>query len=154
MTISHLKKTVQDKYNVDLTEKSRLKHIVSAKRIFCYISITLFNNSVTKTGNAMGYNHDTAHYHNATGKDLVYLEDKKFIQEVYDLVNIDLTLDKRNERLLERLDYFTETLLNIPKGKEEEVRNRIDLMIKAYNFTHKDRCSVYEGEENLKEYAF
>lgn len=154
MTISQLKSIVEDNYNVDLTERSRLKHIVEAKRIFCYMSISLFKNSVTKTGNAMGLFHDTAHYHNSVGKDLVSINDKRFIKKIYELVNIDLTLDKRNERLQKRLDYFTESLLNIPTGKEAEIKERIDLMIKAYGFTYKDTCKVYEGEENISQNAY
>ena len=154
MTITEIKDKVELDYNVVLTDKSRVKKLVEARRVFCYICVSLYKHSYTKTGLAMGLAHDTAFYHNGIGIDLAEQQNKHFMDSIWRVVNIDLTNDKRNVLLNDKIDFFRSTLLNIPKGKEEEVKERIELMIKGFNFAYKDSCKVYEGEENLKEYAF
>ena len=154
MKIQEIKSIVESDYNVVLSDKSRVKRVVEARRVFCYICVSLYKHSYTKTGLAMGLAHDTAFYHNGIGLDLVDQQNKHFMDSVMRLVNIDLTYDKRNVLLNPKIDFFRNTLLSIPKGREEEVRDRIELMIKGFNFTHKDSCTIYEGEENLKDYAF
>ena len=154
MTIQEIKSIVESDYNVLLSDKSRVKRMVEARRVFCYICVSLYKHSYTKTGAAIGRAHDIAFYHNGIGIDLADQQNKYFMDSIWRTVNIDLTYDKRNVLLNTKIDFFRNTLLSIPKGKEAEVKERIELMIKGFNFTHKDSCTIYEGEENLKEYAF
>lgn len=154
MTIQEIKSIVESDYNVSLSDKSRVKTLAEARRVFCYICVSLYKHQFTKTGEAIGRAHDIAIYHNDIGILLAEQQNKPFMDTIWRLVNIDITLDKRNVRLNTKIDFFRNTLLSIPLGKEEEVKDRIELMIKGYNFTYKDSCTVYEGEENLKEYAF
>ena len=154
MTIQEIKSIVESDYNVVLSDKSRVKRMVEARRVFCYICVSLYKHQFTKTGEAIGRAHDIAIYHNDIGILLAEQQNKHFMDAIWRVVNIDITLDKRNVLLNNKIDFFRNTLLSIPKGKEEEVKERIELMIKGFNFTHKDSCTIYEGEENLKEYAF
>jgi hypothetical protein len=130
MELTEIKKNIEDFYKVEVSAKNRHKHYVRAKRIFSYIASEHFNHSVTKIGESMGLKHDSAIYHRDTAKHLIDVGYSDIVSDIYDIFNIDVTVDKtreKREELLKALD-----LTRLPNKDVNEFVMRVNVMIDAY----------------------
>ena len=151
MELKEIRTLVQNYYRVDLNDKSRLKNNVDAKRMYFYIAIKIYKHKVTVAGHSIGLRHDTAIYHRDKGIDFVKYGYTNFIDDVFNITGKDLTKDRRKQRL-ETLGKLI-NLNDLPIDKLNELSERINLMIKGYNFKHgKDEHEIINCSSNVSEY--
>lgn len=134
MTLQEIRTSVEQYYNVDLNDKNREKNTIDARRAYFYISTHLYKHRVSHSGALIGLRHDTAIYHRNKGIDFVKYNYKEFIEEVFNITGIDLTVDKKKEKLSDLISKLN--IKDLPLSKVNDLADRINLIIKGYNIKH------------------
>ena len=133
MELQKIRTSVEQYYNVDLKDKSRLKNNVNAKRLYFYIA-SIYKHKVSKVGQLIGLRHDTAIYHRDKGRDFVKFNYTEFIEDVFKVSGVDVTIEKKQKKISDLICQLD--LNDLPLDKINELADRINIMIKGYNLKH------------------
>lgn len=135
MELEKIRTIVESYYNVkDLSTKNREKNTINAKRAYFYISTHLYKHRVSYAGALVGLRHDTAIYHRDKGIDYVSLNYSEFIEDVFNITGIDVSIDKKKKKLSDLICQLN--IKDLPLNKVNELAYRINIIIKGFNFEH------------------
>lgn len=136
MTLEQIKLTVEEAFNViDMASKSRKGPIVEARRLaiwyarekgYIYARIT----------DAWDIGHDSAIYHNDFVNNMIRLGDKGTADNIWNTFGVDVTKDMTKEKLTRIRNKFDDLLMSCPNSMISELHERVELMVKAYNYKH------------------
>ena len=150
-TLRKLRKDIEVYASVDLSTRGRKRNVVDARKAFIYTAREkgfTFQN----IGDTIGFPHDAVIYHYKKAKDLVELKDIVFadlLKNAYQnnfIEEMNIIEMKKKLKDLERLNPFLDIMHRIPEGKVWEVRDRLELFLKSYEFKTEDRLKMYVAE--------
>jgi len=136
MTLADIKSKVESVYKVeDITAKSRVGSVVTARRLaLWYAKEKGFTNA--NIHDEWGYKHDIAIYHNNFVNDMIELGDRSTSEAIWECFGVDVTKDLTKEKLVRRHKLFDDLLMSCPDSQIHELRERVEIMVKAYNHKH------------------
>ena len=91
MTLIELKEIVNETFDVNIEVKSRKRHVVYAKKVYCYIANSFNMYSLERIGECMGMPHDNVIYHLKT-VDKIYELHKIGYNDIVLKYNLDMPL--------------------------------------------------------------
>lgn len=146
---------------VDVTEKSRERDVVYARKAFMWMAKKKYGIKVSHIGAAVNLKHDTAIYHIRTAQEWIDRNDRQFIKLINETFNVTIkptehipyvdgrVIQKRMRTLQEqvgRLKPFLTVLNDVPQGREQDVADRLKLFIKTLTMdTDNNKTKIYEG---------
>jgi hypothetical protein len=96
MTLIELKEIVNENFDVNIEAKSRKRHVVYAKKVYCYIANNMNKYSLERIGECMYMPHDNVIYHLKT-VDKIYELHKIGYNDIVLKYNLDMKLMKVSE---------------------------------------------------------
>lgn len=150
-TLRKLRKDMEAYTSLDISTKGRKRNLVDARKAFVYTAREkgfTFQN----IGDTIGFPHDAVFYHYRKAKELIELKDRAFadlLKNAYQnnvIEEMDIIEMKNKLKELERLNPFLDLMDRIPEGKVWEVRDRLELFLKSYEFKTEDRLKMYVAE--------
>lgn len=134
MTIRQLKNIINDRFQVDISKKTRERHVIYPKKIYCYLACMIDKDPLSRIGKEINIDHATV-IHNRNTVHAVYDKYKiecNAIIKTYDLKVPFLEVKEfiKPEKTTE-LDYAFNLLLSLNEKQIKDLReNRIEPYIK------------------------
>ena len=148
--------------NLDIRERSREREYAYARKAYIWVANKIHRVKVKHIGDEIDTCHATVIYHIRTAQDWIDRNDREFITLINNSFNLDIkpgedldtfkrerTIEKDMKELREsvgRLEPFLDLLRDIPEGREQDVRDRLELFLKTLKMTNGgDKAKLYEG---------
>ena len=143
MNIERIKQKTEEYFKTPINKKGREESTVMAKRVFVYIAREMgytFQEVADYIGKSKSnaiHHYKTTHYFLIGGRENV--------REAVDSISgLEIVSNKLANVFKERVD-----LRLVPKNKTEEFINRVNLIIKSYNYKYKDNAKIYNCTDNI-----
>ena len=148
--------------NLDIRTRSRERDFAYARKAYMWVANKVYRVKVKHIGDEVNTCHATVIYHIRTAQDWIDRNDKEFISLVNNSFDLDIkpgvsldtfkrqrTVDAEMTKLKESvgsLEPFLDLLNEIPEGREQDVRDRLQLFLKTLKMTNGgDKAKLYEG---------
>ena len=164
--IKKIKELVKQEYGYDVDSPTRKREVVEARAMFYSVLKNFTNLTLTGIARTVGKNHATV-LHGLKNFDLWKKQNKylefAFKNVVYKLDTLDEVennidvMEQRRELLKAKMDLYElnskkdkinfiyELLKDLPMDKVEDIKSRVKLIIKGYNWKSNDKTKIYQA---------
>lgn len=150
MTLEQIKLTVEEAFNViDMASKSRKGPIVRARRLAIWYAREK-GYIYARINEAWNIRHDVSIYHNDFINNMIRLGDKETADDIWNTFGVDVTKDLTKEKLTRIRNKFDELLMSCPNSHLSELHERVEIMVKAYNYKHEPQQAEIVTSNALK----
>jgi len=136
MTLQEIKSKSEEFYKVvDISAKSRKGEVVAARRLAIWYARERgyrFN----RINEEWNIGHDVCIYHANYVNDMIELSHKGTVTAIWDVFGVDVTKDLSLKKLERVRRMFDDLLMSCPNREINELRERVEVMVNAYNYNH------------------
>ena len=168
--IKKIKELVKQEYGYDVDSPTRKREVVEARAMFYYILKNFSNLTLAAIARTVDKNHATV-LHGLKNFDL-WKKQNKYLEFAFrnvvhrletldevenyvdvmelrrELVKTKMDLYELNAKK-EKINFMYELLKDLPMDKIEDIKSRIKLILKSYNWKSKDKINVYQANGTI-----
>ena len=138
MTLEEIREKVENYFNVDVTDHSRIEEYVNARCVFVLIGLE-YGHSSNQMANFLGFNRTLIAYYKRTySYNPMFVKMKKLC-----LGSLDITSLTVQAGLVARINAVKDVLMQLDIEDMPEVVSRLELMAKAKQWKNKDETRHY-----------
>lgn len=136
MNLQEIKQKVEETFKiVDITERSRKGPVVLARRLAIWYAKEK-GYRYNRITDEWGFGHDVCIYHINYINDMIKLGHKETTDNIWNTFGVDVTKDRTLEKLKRIHNSFDDILMKCPNRDLNELIERVEIMVKAYNHKH------------------
>lgn len=164
--IKKIKELVKQEYGYDVDSPTRKREVVEARAMFYSVLKNFTNLTLTGIARTVGKNHATVlhglknfdlwkkqnKYLEFAFKNVVHrLETLDEVENYVDVMELRRELVKTKMDLYElnakkeKINFMYELLKDLPMDKIEDIKSRVKLILKSYNWKSEDKINVYQA---------
>ena len=168
--IKKIKELVKQEYGYDVDSPTRKREVVEARAMFYSVLKNFTNLTLTGIARTVNKNHATV-LHGLKNFDL-WKKQNKYLEFAFrnvvhrletldevenyvdvmelrrELVKTKMDLYELNAKK-EKINFMYELLKDLPMDKIEDIKSRIKLILKSYNWKSKDKIKVYQANGTI-----
>ena len=168
--IKKIKELVKQEYGYDVDSPTRKREVVEARAMFYSVLKNFTNLTLTGIARTVDKNHATV-LHGLKNFDL-WKKQNKYLEFAFrnvvhrletldevenyvdvmelrrELVKTKMDLYELNAKK-EKINFMYELLKDLPMDKIEDIKSRIKLILKSYNWKSKDKINVYQANGTI-----
>lgn len=138
MTIKTIKTTIEQYYNVDLSQRNRHAVNVEAKQMYAYFTRLLTYYSYQRIAEEIGYNHANIMHHEQKAKDFKHI-DKDFLNRLNE-INTMLENNPNKETQEDKINY--QRLYNAQLFENKRLMRKYQNLLKSTRNLRRKQKSV------------
>lgn len=140
MDINQIKELCEVYYNVSLSNPCRNNHYTKARRVFCYVANKICNHSEYDISEAMSRDRRTVLHHIKQANNFISLGYTDLTDDINNIYGIDVLRRRKNNKIESIIKDLN--IDSIPEDKIQEFKERVNLIIKGYEFRTTSRPSI------------